>query len=113
MRSLRELIRASLWAEFNLLVKFRYMVGKRLAGRGEARPLEESQTGAESRREAQEPISVPTFDPTKLSSLCGDLEAHAKQGSRDEAGEIFDDLSAEIEAVHEQMAALRFGVGNA
>ena len=49
---------------------------------------------------------------TKLSVLCKDLEECAKGGSLDEARELFDDLSAEIEAVHEQMAALRFGAGD-
>jgi CheY-like chemotaxis protein len=48
----------------------------------------------------------------KLSVLCKDLEECAKGGSLEEARELFDDLSAEIEAVHEQMAALRFGAGD-
>ena len=48
----------------------------------------------------------------KLSVLCKELEACAKGGSLEEARELFDDLSAEIEAVHEQMAALRFGAGD-
>ena len=30
----------------------------------------------------------------------------------EEVRELFDDLSAEIEAVHEQMAALRFGASD-
>jgi signal transduction histidine kinase/CheY-like chemotaxis protein len=152
--------------------ELQYMVGKWLGGCGEARPLEESQMGAESRQEAQ----VPTFDPgklesllpsesggdeslaqrivdvylksstdlvsalsdavaaknlettariahtlksssaqvgaAKLSGLCKDLEAHAKAGATEEVRELFDDLSAEVEAVHEQMAALRFGASN-
>jgi signal transduction histidine kinase/DNA-binding response OmpR family regulator len=45
----------------------------------------------------------------KLSVLCEDLGARARDGSLEEARELFDDLSAEIDAVHEQMAALRFG----
>jgi CheY-like chemotaxis protein len=48
----------------------------------------------------------------KLSILCKDLEASAKDAAMDEARELFDDLSAEVEAVHEQMAALRFGAGD-
>ena len=48
----------------------------------------------------------------KLSVLSKELEESAKGGSLDEARELFDDLSAEIEAVHEQMAALRLGASD-
>jgi hypothetical protein len=89
MRWVRALLRASLGARFDPPLEWQHTVGKRLGGCGEAGAWEKSRTEAEFRREAQE------------------------QGSRDEAREIFDARSVEIEDAHEQMAALRFGVGDA
>jgi CheY-like chemotaxis protein len=49
----------------------------------------------------------------RLSALCKDLEARGREGSMVGAQELFDDLSAELDAVHEWLVARQFGASDA